>query len=196
MTKKTKGAELFTLEECRGKTRLTPPRLSDLGTVETASDRQDDHDAKGRFTARNRASADRSAKRSLTAALRAARKRLREALEGVEPTAADALLGAAMSIYSSASRELGSRSILVASPLVSFSVGSVLESHYIGRAAEVGLESPAGIALVELAHRCSQQSNRAMVAALAVLKALGGKAGKPKPNAAMARVMAAAKAKP
>jgi hypothetical protein len=191
MTKKTNGAALHTIEESHGKPRLTNARLTDIETVETAGERLEDHDAKGRFTHRNRAAADSSAKRALTQPLRAARQRLREALEGVEPSAADALLAPAMSVYQSASRELASRSIFVTSALVSFAVNGVLESHYITRAAEAGLETELGMQLIELAHSCSKQAKQAMTAALAALKALSGR--KPARNLVLEAIDAAGK---
>jgi hypothetical protein len=175
-------AELFTIEESHGKPRLIAPRPSDLGTVPTGHDRRQDHNPDGTFAIRNRAAADRSAKRALTAPLRAALERVRDVTEGQAPEQADELLAAAMSIYASARRELGTRSTLVLSALAVHATESVLAGHYVKRAAAVGLESDQGQTLLECAHRCETQAARAMTAALAATKALrGSRSAKPGP---------------
>jgi hypothetical protein len=172
------ATDLFTIEQSHDKPRLTQPRPSDLGTVETGADRRQDHNADGTFAAGNKAAADRSAKRALTAPLRAATARVRAVTEGQAPSETDALLADAMAVYSSVRRELGTRRTLVLSAVAVHAAESVLAGYFINRAAAVGLDTKQGAALIEMAHRCETQAARAMTAALAATKALGGR--KPK----------------
>lgn len=166
------GDDLFTIEPSHGKPRLTAPRPSDLGTVATGAERDRNHGADGRFQPGNDAARDKTARRALTAPLRAAVARVRAAAEGEVPTVADALLADAMAVYSSSRRELGTRSTLVLSSLAVHASESVLAGHYLRRAAELGLETKHGAALVEMAHRCETQAARAMTAALAATRVL------------------------
>ena len=168
-------SDLFTFEQSHGKPRLTQPRPSDLGSVEAGDDRQRNHNADGTFAARNRAGANRNAKRAVTAPLRAARKRLQELGEGVEPSAADTLQTDAMAVYGSARLELGSSSIFVLANLVTFATEAVLAGYFSKRAGELGFDTEEGASMLEVSHRCETQSQRAMTAALAATKALGGK---------------------
>jgi hypothetical protein len=169
------GSALFTIEESHGKPRLTQPRPSDVGTVETGSDRRVDHDAQGRFTPGNRAAADRSARRALTAPLRAALTRVRAATEAEPVDVRDRLLADAMAVYSSTRRELGSRSTMVLWAVSVFASEGILAAHYLERATEVGLESPEGERLHARSQTSQTQAARAMTSALAAAKALGGK---------------------
>jgi hypothetical protein len=169
--------ELFTHELSKGKVRQTGARLSDLGTVPTEDERSRDRGERGRFKAGNKAAANRSAKQALTAPLRAARTRVREAVEGQGRSLADALLSDAMAVYASARLELGSASVFVLAPLTSFATESVLAQHFTKLAAELGFDTERGLLMLETAHRCETQAQRAMTAALAAKKALP-KAGK------------------
>jgi hypothetical protein len=164
--------ELFTIEQTKGKRRLTAPRLSNLGTVGTVDDRQANHNADGTFATRNRAAADRSAKRALTAPLRAARTRLQDLGEGVTPPVADELLRDALAVYGSARVELGSSSVFVLANLISFATESVLAGYFARKSGDAGFDTELGAGLLELTHRCETQAQRAMTAALAAQKAL------------------------
>ncbi len=166
------GAELHTIEPSHGKERLTAPRLSDVGTVPAADERSRDRGEHGRFKSGNKAAVGRSAKQALTAPLRDARERLRMVLEGQARPEADELLGAALTVFASARLELGSSSVFVLSNLVSFAAGSVLGQRFTVLATQAGLASARGAELLDLAHRCEQQAQRAMTAALAASKAL------------------------
>lgn len=173
-TNTTKSPQLFTVEQSHGKPRLTGPRPSDLGAVEPGDERARNHDAKGRFAPGNAAGRDRSAKRALTAPLRAARRRLLEAVN--QPGAvADELLRDALAVYGSAKVELGSSSVFVLANVVSFATETVLAGYFAKQAAADGFDTPRGAELLELAHRCESQSQRAMTAALAAAKALSGR---------------------
>jgi hypothetical protein len=167
-----KGAELHTIEASHGKPRLTQPRPTDLGTVATEDERARDRVAGGKFAPGNKAAAGRTAKRALTAPLRAARKRLQEAGEAVVPSDADALLSDAMAVYASARLELGSASVFVLGPTVAFATETVLAGYFAKQAATAGFETERGLELLDAAHRCETQAQRAMTAALAAMKAL------------------------
>ncbi|HYP87901.1 MAG TPA: hypothetical protein VEQ59_07100 [Polyangiaceae bacterium] len=94
------------------------------------------------------------------------------AVEGEAPSVADELLDASMAVYNAARVELGSSSVLVTAPLVSFASESVLSGHFLNLAAAAGLDTERGATLLEMAHACQRQAQRAMTAALAALKAL------------------------
>jgi hypothetical protein len=165
--------DLFTFEESHDKPRLTAPRLSNLGTVGTADERPADHNADGTFASRNRAAANRSAKRALTAPLRAARKRLQDLGDALPRPVADELLHDALAVYGSARLELGSASVFVLSNLVMFATESVLAGYFAKQSAEEGFATKEGARLLVLAHACEQQAQRAMTAALAAVKVVG-----------------------
>lgn len=167
----TTTPELFTVEESHGKPRLTAPRLSDVGTVETGDDRARNHDAKGQFALRNKAAAGRAAKRALTAPLRAARERLQETGD-LPRSVADELLRDALAVFGSAKVELGSSSVFVLANAVSFATESVLAGFFTNQAAAAGFDTARGAELLEMAQRCEQCAQRAMTAALAAAKAL------------------------
>lgn len=171
----TGEGELHTVELSRGKPRLTAPRPSDLGTVETAGDRDRDHGNDGRFVAGNRAAVGRSARRALTAPLRAAQRRVADAAQGQAAPVADALLGDALAVYGSVRVELGSRSVLVLGPAVTYATETVLAGWFVRRAAETGLDTEEGARLLGLAHACETQATRALTAALAAAKAVGAR---------------------
>jgi hypothetical protein len=181
----TTNADLFTIEQSHEKPRLTAPRLSNLGTVGTGGDRGRNHDDKGHFTTANTAARDRSAKRALTAPLRAARKRLEKASD-LPASVADELLRDALAVYGSAKAELGSSSVFVLANVVAFATESVLAGYFAKQSAEMGFDTERGGELLELAHRCETQSQRAMTAALAAAKALGGR--KPQARNAVDRI--------
>lgn len=166
------GDDLHTLEQSRGKARLTRPRLSDVGTVPTVDERSRDRVAGGLFAPGNKAAVGRTAKRALTAPLRAARTRLRELDGGLPAPIADELLSDAMSVFNSARVELGSSSVFVLSNAVMFATESVLAGHFAKQAAVAGFDTERGAELLEMAHRCETQAQRAMTAALAAVKAL------------------------
>lgn len=172
--------ELFTVEQSHGKPRLTPPRPSDLGSVEADDERLRNHRANGTFAPGNRAAFNRSAKRALTAPLRAARTRLEALGEGVPRPVADELLQAALAVYGSARVELGSSSVFVLANLITFATESVLAGYFAKEAATAGFDTERGGELLERGHRCETQAQRAMTAALAAVKALPkrGKAGR------------------
>ncbi len=170
--------ELFTVEQSHGKARLTQPRPSDLGSVEADDERRRNHRANGTFAPGNRAAFNRSAKRALTAPLRAARTRLEALGEGLPRPVADELLQAALAVYGSARVELGSSSVFVLANLIAFATESVLAGYFAKEAAAAGFDTERGGELLELGHRCETQSQRAMTAALAAVKALSGKRAK------------------
>jgi hypothetical protein len=172
-----RGSELHTIEPSHGKARLTAPRPSDLGSVDAGDERQRNHRADGTFAPGNRAAYNRSAKRALTAPLRAARARLRDVVGGEGRPVADALLNDAMAVYGSARVELGKSSVFVLAPLASFATESVLAQHFTKLAAEAGFDTERGGQLLELAHRCETQAQRAMTAALAASKAVPQRRG-------------------
>lgn len=182
--------ELHTFEVSHGKPRLTAPRPTDLGTVEPVGDRGRDHDAKGRFVPGNRAAVGKSARRALTAPLRAARTRVREAVGGEARPVADELLNDALAVFGSVRVELDSRSVLVLGPAVTYATETVLAGYFVKLAAEKGLETEEGARLLGLAHACETQATRALTAALAAAKAVGGRK-KVGPNRILAAIEAA-----
>jgi hypothetical protein len=177
------GPELHTVEVSHGKPRLTQPRPSDLGTVETGIDRRRDHDEQGRFRHGNRAAVGRSARSALRAPLRAARERIRLAVPADEPNVADELLDDALRVVSAARLELGSRSVFTEGPLISYATESILAGFYMREAAREGFLTAAGARLHERAQACQQQALRAMTGCLAAAKALAARDGRADPHA-------------
>lgn len=173
---KPAAGELHTIEQSHGKPRLTRPRPTDLGTVPTGADRSRDQDAAGRFTHGNQAARGRGARSALRAPYRAAARRISEALDvGAEPETADVLLHDAMLVFETARAELGSRSVFVQGPTIAYAIETTLAGYFHAAAAKAGHDTDAGAALLERAQSCETHAARAMTAALAAVKALGGK---------------------
>lgn len=164
---------LHTIEVSHEKPRLTRPRPSDLGTVETGEDRSQDHGSDGRFQPGNQAAANRSARRALRAPLRAARDRI--AAAQAEPEVADRLLADALAVFEAARAELGTRSVFAQGPTIAYAVETILAGFYMQQAAAEGFLTERGMKLHERAMACETQAARSMTAALAATKALGGK---------------------
>jgi hypothetical protein len=175
---KRRNPELHTIELSHGKARLTQPRLSDIQTVETGSDRLRDHDEKGRFTHRNRAAVGKGARRALAAPLRAARTRIIQSA-GATPDVADELLADALAVAAAARIELGVKSVFVEGPIIAYAVESILAGYYTKEAASAGFLTPLGMKLQERAMQCETQATRAMTAALAAAKAMGTRRARP-----------------
>jgi hypothetical protein len=170
--------ELHTIELSRDKPRLTGPRLSDVGTVDTADERSRNHKADGTFAPRNEAAKGRRAKMALTRDVRMARRRCEDALrDAVEPSEADRLIADAEALYREAKRDVGHTSIVVVSPALTFAINTVLAGYYMNATAKAGFATKEGERLLSLAHACEQHAQRAMTAMLAAAKALGS--GKP-----------------
>jgi hypothetical protein len=171
-----KGPELFTIEDSHGKPRLTQPRPSDLGSVETGADRSRDHNADGTFSNGNSAARNRGARSALRGPYRAARRRIVEALANqAEPEVADVLLRDALLIFEAARAELGSRSVFTQGPTIAYAIESTLAGYYHQEAALAGHLTERGLELLDRAQSCETQAARAMTAALAAAKALGSK---------------------
>jgi hypothetical protein len=182
------GSELFTVEQSHGKSRLIGPRPSDLGTVDTAAERSAERDALGRFQPGNQIAVGRGARKALRAPYRAAEQRIGEALAtGSEPTVADVLLRDALHVFNAARAELGSRSVFAQGPTIAYAVETVLAGFFMREAAAAGFTTERGLELHERAMACETQAARAMTAALAAAKALGGRKAA-HANAVIARI--------
>ena len=178
-------SELFTIEQSHGKPRLTGPRPSDLGTVETGGDRGRDRDAGGRFQTGDKAAVGRSAKRALRAAYSAANDRLKSVVG--EGPVADQLLADASAVHRAARLELGTSSVFVEGPSIAYAVESVLAGYFMAEAAQAGFLSDRGLELHQRAMQCETQAQRAMTAALAAVKALKDRRKADDPLAALDR---------
>jgi len=186
MTERPPAPELFTVELSHGKPRLTAPRPSDLGSVPTGRDRSADHDARGRFTPANQAAVGRTARMALRAPYRAAEERIRQATaEQCEPGESDRLLADALAVFEAARRELGTRSVFAQGPTIAYAIETTLAGFYMQQAAAEGFLTERGLELHERAMQCEQAALRAMTAALAATKALGGKRKQRSPVAAI-----------
>jgi hypothetical protein len=182
-----------TFEPSHGKVRLVGPRLSALGTVPTGEDRRRNHTAAGTFAPGNDAARERASKAGMRRPYRQARKRVHEALaSGVDPSEADALLTDAFAVYLTVRRELGAGSAFIEGPAIFYAAESILAGYYMRAAADAGFLTELGMQLHDRALACEQAAARAMTAALAAAKALGGKK-KPK-NAILAAIDAAGEA--
>jgi hypothetical protein len=185
-------AELFSIEQSHGKPRLTAPRPTDLGTVETGADRRRDHKSDGTFAPGNQAAVGRSARAAVRAPYLAAEKRISEALaSGTEPTESDRLLSDALAVFHAARRELGVSSAFVQGPTIAYSVETILAGFFTKAAADAGFLTERGMKLHERALACEQAAARAMTAALAAAKAVTGKRAPKGANAILAAIEAA-----
>jgi hypothetical protein len=171
--------ELFTIEDSHGRPRLTAPRLSDVGTVPSASEPSPDRAARGRFAPGNQAAKGSHAKRAVTRQVRDARRRVEEAIrDAVDPSEADQLMADAWAVYCDAKRDVGHRSILVVAPAVHFASNTILAGYFKNAATASGLKTEEAERLLGLAWQCEQQALRASTAMLANAKALNGKRGR------------------
>jgi len=182
--------ELFTIEQSHGKPRLTRPRMSDVGSVDTEGERRQNHNPDGTFATRNEAAKGRRAKMALTRDVRMARRRCEEAIRAaVEPSEADRLTADAEALYRETKRDVGHTSILVLAPGLTFAINTVLAGHFMNGAAVAGFATEEGERLLGLAHDCEQHAQKAMTAMLAAAKALGSR--KPARNPILAAIEAA-----
>ncbi len=166
--------ELHTIELSHDKPRLTGPRLSDVGTVPSATEPSPDRVEQGRFAPGNQVAAGRSAKQAIRRPLKDALRRVEDAIrDAVEPSEADVLVADAEAVCREAMRSVGAPSILVLAPAVRFATNSVLAGHLTNKAAEAGFTTEEGERLLGMAHQCEQQALRASTAMLANAKALG-----------------------
>jgi len=170
------AGELFTIEKSHGRPRLTAPRLTDLGTVPTAQERSQNHTAKGTFADKNKAAVGRSAKAAVRKPYGEAEGRISAALvANTEPSASDRLLADALAVFHAARRELGSGSAFVQGPTIAYAAETILAGYFMSEAAQAGFLTDRGMQLHERAMACETQAARAMTAALAATKALGGR---------------------
>ena len=182
--------ELHTIELSHDKPRLTAPRLSDVGTVPSASEPSPDRANRGQFAPGNQAAKGSHAKRAVTRQVRDARRRVEEAIrDAVDPTEADQLMADAWAVYCDAKRDVGHRSILVVAPAVHFASNTILAGYFKNAATASGLKTEEAERLLGLAWQCEQQALRASTAMLANAKALGAK---PVKNQALAAIEARA----
>jgi hypothetical protein len=124
----------------------------------------------------------------MRAPYRAAEKRVNEALaSSTDPSEADAVLRDALAIFEAARAELGTRSVFAQGPTIAYAVETALAGFYMQAAGAAGFLTEKGMLLHDRAMACETQANRAMTAALAASKALGGKK-KPKPVSVVAQI--------
>lgn len=170
-------SDLFTIEQSHDGDRLTAPRPSKLGAAATEAERSGDHTPRGTFAGKNRAAADRGAKRALRGAYAAARARINAAVaEGADLTnlpETDRLLADAFQVHMAGMRELGSRSVYVQGPSLVYAIESVLHGFYLNAAASAGLLTERGAELKAMADGCAATSAKALTACLAASKFLG-----------------------
>lgn len=179
--------DLFSIERSHGKPRLTAPRPTDIGTVATDGERHRNQGPDGRALHGNQLAKNRGAKRAAKRHLLEARARVRSAVQdalsrGAAPeeaeqavNASDRVLSDALAFYEAARSEAGSSLLFVIGPCAFFGAELAIGNYLLAEAAKAGLTTERGMLLHDRAMACEQAAARAMTAALAAAKALGGK---------------------
>jgi len=148
----------------KGKARPQPPRLKDVARRERSGERSRNHDAKGRFTAGNRAPEGRKLKAII-------RRHLGKDGTG---EAIETLFAETKQIFSALVKAVGSDAPQVQDTLARRARWGVLSAHYALRAVDLGLETDAGQACLELALKLDQRAERLDVTALDLANRLDG----------------------
>ena len=163
------------IEKSHGRTRLTRPRLTDVGqsgpTPEPPRTRSERHVASGQ---------NRGTKEVSKAAAKAlAGEQTRRALpSATTPEASRLVAQNALQLYGDITREVGTATCFVANYAMRYSVNASLSAFFTQCAGEAGFDSKRGITMLEAAHRCEARSERAMIAIEAALKAFSRKESK------------------
>lgn len=192
----TTAPGLYDLEISHGKSRLTHPRPTALGTDETGAVPSEGRAARGRFGRGNKEAAESGAKRALRRSYAEARERIKEALarggEDASLPEADVLLGDALRVHLAGMRELRVPSVYVQGPSLVYAIESVLHGYFMEAAARAGFLTERGAELKAMADTCATAQGRAMTACLAAAKFLGGR--RKRKSSALASIEAAGEA--
>lgn len=140
----------------KGKLRPQPTRLKDVARRERSEERSRNHDAKGRFTAGNRAPEGRKLKAII-------RRHLGKDASG---EAVETLFAETKQIFTALVKAVGSDAPQVQDTLARRARWGVLSAHYALKAAELGLDTEKGQACLELALKLDQRAERLDVTAL------------------------------
>lgn len=161
------------IERSQGKARCLRPRSSDLKPVESVRDPSEGRDSHGRAAPGNRLSIGQGWKATIRRAT---------GLDAGNPVV-EQLARDTTSIYFALLRQLPDDGPQVR-PLVAERARSiVLSGYYANRAAEVGLDTDAGRAALELSMKLGQRAERTAISALDIATKLAS--AKPKTNPAL-----------
>jgi hypothetical protein len=152
----------MTIEHSHSGDYSTRPRIGDLSAVAAEPERSDNHDALGRFTPRNNAPAGRAVKVMLKRQL------------GKDATEENVqrLYRDTRTLFLAELAKMPDRSPAVQRDLASRARWSALSAWYATRAAELGLDSPAGLALIDVSLKCDARAERLGITALAISERL------------------------
>lgn len=161
------------LELSKGKVRPGLPRVKGLAVVATEPERSANHDTGGHFTLRNKAAAGRSVKQMLKRQL------------GKDATDANVqrLYSDTRTLFLAELARMPNRSPAVQRDLCARARWSALSAWYATRAAELGLDTPEGLALVDVSLKLDARAERLGVTALAISERLAKSAPKGDPLA-------------
>lgn len=162
----------MTIERSHGKARPTLPRSSDLSPVETVPTPSEGRDAGGRFASGNRIAHG--------SRWRATIRRLLG--RGATSEQAESVARQAYRLYCALLRELPSDGPSVRMLAALQARHAALAAFFTDRAAEVGLDTPEGMAALERASKDGQRAERLAVTALDVsTKLASANKGKARP---------------
>jgi hypothetical protein len=157
----------MTIEQSHGRDRLTPPRLTDMGTSGASPQQPAERADQLRQNAMYRGSKE-AARASLAAVVGT---QVRRAIPSDAAPEESRLVAAnALQLASDAAREINVASPYVAHHVTRFGTNAALAGFFTQKAAEAGFDSPRGLELIEAAHRCEGAATRAMVAAAAAVR--------------------------
>lgn len=160
----------MSIEQSHGKARPTLPRSSDLEPVETVADPSEGRAPGGRFAPGNRLAEGQRWKASI-------RKLLGK---GASTEQAANLAREAFRLYLAVLRGLPSDGPTVRMLAALQARHAVLAAHFTDRAAELGLETPAGAAALEQATKHGQRAERLAVTTLDIaVKTKGARSADP-----------------
>lgn len=146
----------------KGKRRPQPARLKDV--AKRSANGTVNHNPDGTFTTKNRAAVNRGTKAAIK----------RQLGSGATSEAVERLYSDTKVIFLALSRAVGSSAPQVQDTLARRARWGVLSAHYALRAAELGLETDAGQACLELALKLDARAERLDVTALDLANRLEG----------------------
>ncbi len=156
------------IETSHDREYLIGPRLSDVNDTSGGTDerRRRNHGPDGRFTKENDAGKGRGPKRAIVGAVQdLIEKTAGGTLEASEAT--EAAQGALM-LYDATRANLGVDDPRVLVPALRFSVNAMLAGVFTRLAGTAGFGTEAGMAYLEMAHKCEQRADRSSVQATAL----------------------------
>lgn len=151
----------MSIERSKGKPRVTGDRLSNMTAPRPPADRPSTVSEQAAQNGKWRGSRE-----ALSAPMKAvAGADVRRAIgSDATPEASQLVARNALVLAGDVQRDVGVVTPFIAHHVTRFGVNSALAGFFTQRAAELGFDSDRGLAMLEAAHRCEQQSTRAMVA--------------------------------